>query len=392
MSIKKDQLISALKQVTDNEFDVIPMNEENINFSFSKKFETKTKKLLRSQKKPYYNLINTSSKKVAVVCLAIITLFSVSLSIKPVRISAIEFFESIISKRKNIYQVAYEKGIPLSQVDTEGNFKHTDFTNEENEITTDETTSAITGENFDNPKTQIYNKMLNSIDFFSTVELSAMVHMGAAENLKIDYYSNLDNSTAYEAVYDSGKLIRETFANPGYYFLNSVNHIEKTYDNNYLSIYKRSDTPYIPLNERIVYFEETKDGLPGYTYRRNITNCPLASYSIVPQEIAFSYLADFDRWEIVNENTEFLGRKCIEIEGTPTPYTGEKHNCQNFKMLVDESTGILLKFEGYQNGNISSYITATKCIIDEDITIKEFDIANYESYNESSRYYIERHN
>lgn len=392
MSVKKEQLIYALNEVTDSEFDFVPKNENDIDYSFSEKFENRMMRLINSQKKPYYNLINTASKKTAVICTVILFVFALSLSIKPIRISAMEFIESIITKTKNIYQIAYEEGIPLSQVDTERNFKHTDFAEEEKETNTDKTTSAITGESFKNPKTQIYNKMLNSIDFFSTVELSAIVHMGATEKLTIDYYSNLDTSSAYEAVYDSGKLIRETFAKTGNYFLNSVNHIEKTYDNNYLGIYKRSDTPYIPLEERIVYFEETKDGLPGYTYRRNITNCPLASYSIVPQEITFSYLADFERWNITNDNTEFLGRKCVEIEGTPTPYTGKKHNCQSFKMLVDEATGILLKFEGYQNGSISTYITATKCIIDEEIEIKEFDINNYSSYTESSRFYQERHN
>ena len=57
-------------------------------------------------------------------------------------------------------------------------------------------------------------------------------------------------------------------------------------------------------------------------------------------------------------------------------------------MLVDEQTGILLKFEGYKNGEVKSYITATKCIIDENPQIKKFDISEYPSYTEFSRFYI----
>lgn len=54
-------------------------------------------------------------------------------------------------------------------------------------------------------------------------------------------------------------------------------------------------------------------------------------------------------------------------------------------MFVDEQTGIILKFEGYKNGELSRYITVTKCFIDEQPTIKQFDLDDYSSYTEEFR-------
>ena len=347
-------------------------------------------KLIRSQRKSYWNFVNTASKKAVIAFAAVIICFGCSLSIESVRVSAYDFIENVITKTKSIFQEAYEKGIPLSEVDTEGNFKYTEFEGDERDTQTDETASTITGETFKDPKTNIYNKMLNTIDFFNTVELSVDIYMAGSKNLTVDYYTDIDASKAYEATYEKGTLIRETFCNPDNYFLTDVNHKEKYIDPNYFLVYKREDSPYIPLEERIKIDPETKDGVPCYLYRRNITNCTMASYCLFPEGMTYSYLADFDLWEIADDNVEFLGRKCIKITGSSKPYSGRKHNNDSFMMLVDSNTGILLNFEGYKNGEKTSYITATKCIVDENIVIKEFNSNDYPSYTEYSRYYIKR--
>lgn len=382
MSICKDQFISALRLATSAEFNNIPKDEDAIEHYFSKKFDQKMQKLIKRQKKSYWILINTASKRVAIICIAIISLFCGMLCIEPIRASAIETIEEIIIKTKNIFQKAYENDIPLSEVDKEGNFKYTEFNDEERETQQDGTSSVITGENFKDPKTNIYNKMLNTIDFFNTAELSADIHMAEDERLTVDYYTNIDASWAYEAVYDHGKLNSETYSSPNSDFLTLVDNKRKTYNRYYLKVYKRSDSPYIPLEKRIIFDDATGDGLPIYTYRRNITNCPLASYTLFPEGFTYSYLADFERWEIENDNIDYLDRKCIKIVGRPNPYTADKHNNDNFVMLVDEQTGIILKFEGYKNGKLTRYLTVTKCVIDEQLTIKQFNSDDYSSYTE----------
>lgn len=385
MSICKEQFINALREVVSAEFKDIPDNEDDIEFSFSNNFNQKMQKLIKRQKKSYWKFINTASKRVAIICIAIISLLCGMLCIEPIRVSAIEAIEEIIIKTKNIFQVAYENGIPLSEVDKEGNFKYTEFDGEERETQQDETASVVTGENFKDPKTNIYNKMLNTIDFFNTAELSADIHMAEEENLTVDYYTNIDASSAYQAIYESRNLTFESFCNPNNDFLIRVDNKRKTYNRYDLKVYKRSDSPYIPLEERIIYDDLTGDGLPVYRYRINTTNCSLASYTLFPEGLTYSYLADFERWEIADNSIEYLGRKCVKIVGRPNPYTGDKHNNDNFVMLVDAQTGIILKFEGYKNGELTRYITVTKCFIDEQPTIKQFDLDDYSSYTEEFR-------
>jgi len=162
-----------------------------------------------------------------------------------------------------------------------------------------------------------------------------------------------------------------------------VDNLARTYMQNYLPTYTRSDTPYIPLDSRITTAE---DGIPTYTYRRNITNCPLASYSVVPQEIAFSYLEDFDKWDITDDNVTFLGRSCVKISGTPSPYIAAKHNIDRFTMVVDSATGILLDFSGTLGETVSRYMTVTECALETRTAIPQFSADNYAGYTEINRW------
>ena len=282
MSICKDQFINALGDVVSKEFKDIPYNEGDIEYSFSRKFNLKMQKLIKNQKKSYWKLVNTASKRVAIICIAIISLLCGMLCIEPIRVSAIETIEEIIIKAKNIFQVAYENGTPLSEVDKEGNFKYTEFDDEERETQQDKISSAVTGENFKDPKTNIYNKMLNTIDFFNTAELSADIHMFEDENMKVDYFTNIDTSSAYQAVYENGMLTFESFCNPNSEFLIHVDNKRKTYNRYDLKVYNRSDSPYIPLEERIIFDDATGDGLPIYTYRKKYNKLLFSIIHLIP--------------------------------------------------------------------------------------------------------------
>lgn len=379
MSICKDQFISALRDVSCAEFNNIPNYENAIAYSFSKNFDLKMQKLIKSQKKSYWNLINTASKRVAIICIAIITLFCSTLSVEAIRAPIIQFIKDISFRYTKFDD--QENEIVNSENNTFVPDENTDGANTY-EPHYDENNNLITEETFDDPKTNIYNKMLNTIDFFNTIELTLEMSMTEGEKSTIEYYSNIDGKSAYEAVYDYGVLKFETFCSPNSDYLTHIDHSDKTYNQYHLWSYKRSDTPYIPLQERIITAE---DGIPTYSYRRNITNCPLASYSIVPQEMTFSYLKDHELWEIADDNIEHLGRKCIKITGKLSPYIEGKHGCDNFTMFVDAETGIIMKFAAVKNGKTSRYMTVTKCVIDGVPAIKEFDIDQYPSYTEIFR-------
>ena len=278
---------------------------------------------------------------------------------------------SFIIKSKNKYQVAHDQGIPIEEVDSEGEFKYTKIETGENDDL---------GEHFDDPKTDIYCKMLNTIDHINLLELTMTTSMLTQGETTLTYKINIDDGVSNEIEYVNGELRSETFSADGN--MVNVNHFYKVYYDHYLPCYTREDTPYIPLAERI----ETMDGgLPAYTYRRNITNCPLASYCIVPEGLAYSYLKNFEKWEITGDE-EYLGRECVLIEGTTTPYFNEKHGGDSFKMTVDSETGILMEFEVYGDNGISRYMYVTECAFGVEPDFAFFDPDNYPGYSKQAGY------
>ena len=281
---------------------------------------------------------------------------------------------SCIIKEKNIFQKAHESGIDISEVDTNGEFEYEDFSDkakDENEITS---------ETFEDPKVDIFNKMLNTIDYFDHLSLTLETSMLNNDKTSIEFQINITDGLSYEAVKENGYVLKETYCKDGNMIY--VDNREEAYIENYLPAFDRSDTPYIKLADRITTEE---DGLPCYHYRRNITNCPLASYTIVPQELAFSYLKDFENWEMVDNGYEYLGRSCVVLEGRTTPYIDEKHGADKFTMVVDFETGILMSFEGFKNGTAVSYTKVIDYSFESELSVKQFDINNYSFYEMEER-------
>lgn len=281
-----------------------------------------------------------------------------------------------IIKELNIFQKAAAEGISISEVDTAGDFKYTklDNSNQDEIIGTEE---PIAPESFEDPKTDIYNKMLNSIEYFSRVNATAVTNMIGENERTITYHINIDAGISYQSVTENNNIVvSETFSDilSG---MTEVNHTEKTYTENYLPVYTRVNTPYIPLEERII---EGEDGIPCYSYRRNITNCPLASYSLVPQEITFSYLKDFDLWTIENESFTYLDRPCVVICGKSSPYMSSKHQIDSFEMIVDKETGVLLSFTGTYQDTSVIYSRITDIDYEDKEPIKLFDKDEYTNY------------
>lgn len=286
---------------------------------------------------------------------------------------------SSIIKEMNIFQKAHEDGISISEVDTEGNFIHEDLSNLDTTIE-DESIDGVSGEKFEDSKADIFNKMLNTIDNFDYLCLEMETSMLNSEKTVVEFQINIVKGISYESVTENGYVSSETYSSDGNMIY--VDNIGKTYIERYLPTYTRSDTPYIKLKERITTGE---DGIPCYHYRRNITNCPLASYSIVPQELTFSYLKDFGKWNITDDNFEYLGRNCTVIKGKTASYIEEKQGSDEFTMVVDSETGILLKLEGTKSGNVVYYTTVTSCNFEKTISVKVFDFNQYFGYKEKVR-------
>lgn len=306
---------------------------------------------------------------------------------------------SSIIKEKNMFQIAAQSN-DIKQISEIEDFKYTQFDSTDLVPTQEVQDTAEVAVEFENkplgtndedfipggndvspdPKVNIYNKMLNSIDYFNNLALTMETSMLSDDTTTVEYQIDINSNVAYQAVSEDEQIKSETYSEAANMIL--VNNTDRTYMQDYLPTYTRSDTPYIPLESRITTGE---DGIPCYYYRRNVTNCPLASYSVFPQEITYSYLKDFDKWEIADDDVTYLERSCVKIVGTPSPYIADKHSIDSFTMLVDSDTGILLDFQGTLNGNVSRYMTVIECIFESRAVVKQFDLANYDGYSEVQR-------
>lgn len=95
MAITKAEFKNAFRKVASLEFSHIPTDENSIQYTFSEKFNRRMEKLIKSQKKVYWNFVNTASKRVAIIILAIFTMFTAAFSVKAIREPIVKFITEI---------------------------------------------------------------------------------------------------------------------------------------------------------------------------------------------------------------------------------------------------------------------------------------------------------
>lgn len=179
MPISKAEFKEAFREVISSEFSHIPKNENDIEFVFSDRFNKRMAKLINSQKKAYYHLINTAAKRVAIIFILILTMFTTAFSVKAIREPIIEFV-------KQIYETFIHYSVEGDTIDKitkeysltqlpEG-FNRTDIIRTDNTITTiyentsgesieflQMTTSAHSGQFWDNENGVIHSESVNDI-------------------------------------------------------------------------------------------------------------------------------------------------------------------------------------------------------------------------------------
>ena len=95
MAMSKDEFKNAFREVIAAEFSHIPCDEDSIYYTFSERFNKKMNKLIKAQRKPYYFLINTAAKKVAVYFVIFATLITASMSVKAIREPVVNFIVEV---------------------------------------------------------------------------------------------------------------------------------------------------------------------------------------------------------------------------------------------------------------------------------------------------------
>lgn len=245
---------------------------------------------------------------------------------------------------------------------------------------------------FETEKDEIWHKMLNSIDYYSSVSGKMFYAINPDNETCIEYQSNLDEATAYTSVSevnvsDIAVLVDEnlseyddknTFDIEVFTDGNStitLNNLDHTAVRDEYAVFTRENSGPIDDSDRVTVEE---DGMPGYYYRCDVTNTYIASISLFPQEMAFGFLTDYELWDI-DGIEEYVGRECYVISGKTSDDYKRKIGVEKFTFYVDCETGVLLKYIGYdETQNIYAYIVTDNIQFgNKTADVYKPDITNY---------------
>lgn len=225
----------------------------------------------------------------------------------------------------------------------------------------------------ENEKMVIYDKMLNSVDNFSTVQGKIKMKLnGENEEVTIQYKTDLENAYTHEIVQGNTTDI-EIVADYKHEVL--YNNIERGYlkSNRILQDDPIED---IPVKERT----KTEEGINIWYYRDDPTGLVYAKESIFPQERIFGYLYDFELWNIVGEEI-YAGQNCWVVNGHLEGEYAEKIGIKKYVFKIDKKTGCLLGYEGYDSSeNLKDYIITNEIVYDAPIAVTYCDYSKYEGY------------
>lgn len=100
----------------------------------------------------------------------------------------------------------------------------------------------------------------------------------------------------------------------------------------------------------------------------------LAASSLYPYEITANFLRDPSLWEIEKQNEKLLQHNTIVLRGELNPNSSKKHNATSFRFWVDKDTGILLKYETYNdNGDIVEYLYTEELHVNGSIKLDDIN-------------------
>lgn len=243
-------------------------------------------------------------------------------------------------------------------------------------------TPIETAANTETVQDEIYYKMLNSVDYFSTakVSFSALfpgfetvqdytietdLNTGVAHQTCSDYFLKTDKdiSAVYET-YSDGRTIRE-YDNAAY-----TSRFVSAAEERHSLAEEWGDS------ERY-YIDENNES--HYRYRSNPTNADMAGECLFPQVSAFAYLADKSLWDVSGVVT-YCGRECYAVAGLVRESYAEQIGAETFTMYVDKETGILLMLEACDaTGKVVSSMVVSEIAIDIPVTQK-YDMSRYSGY------------
>ncbi|MEW9673903.1 sigma-E factor regulatory protein RseB domain-containing protein [Ammoniphilus sp. 3BR4] len=113
-----------------------------------------------------------------------------------------------------------------------------------------------------------------------------------------------------------------------------------------------------------------------YNKRFDPAHVGFAEMVTFPQDVAMGVMEDTSKWSITGSET-LLGRTAKIVEGELPASYQQKHGATSFKAWVDSQTGVLLKFQEYdENGKVMENMEVTEIEFDSQLETSSFFIPN----------------
>ena len=237
---------------------------------------------------------------------------------------------------------------------------------------------------FESAQEEVYYKMLNSMDYFTTARVSfTEVLPGFDEELAYTIETNLDTSIAHQTLTrsDDPDFSQETYAD-GTTVWEYDNRAKRVSSAGGVEKRRTLEEEWPGITER---YSIDENGDPNYCYRGNPANVSGAGECLLPQTWAFGLLPEKDLW-VIEGSLEYCGRQCYDIVGTVRDSYAAQIGAGQFRMYVDQETGILLMLDAWNDQGSACSVTVTEITVDDPSICAAFDydMSPYQNYTQST--------
>ena len=237
---------------------------------------------------------------------------------------------------------------------------------------------------FESAQEEVYYKMLNSMDYFTTARVSfTEVLPGFDEELAYTIETNLDTSIAHQTLTRSNDpdFSQETYAD-GTTVWEYDNRAKRVSSAGGVEKRRTLEEEWPGITER---YSIDENGDPNYCYRGNPTNVSGAGECLLPQTWAFGLLPEKDLW-VIEGSLEYCGRQCYDIVGTVRDSYAAQIGAGQFRMYVDQETGILLMLDAWNDQGSACSVTVTEITVDDPsiCTAFDYDMSAYQGYTQGT--------
>lgn len=237
---------------------------------------------------------------------------------------------------------------------------------------------------FESAQEEVYYKMLNSMDYFTTARVSfTEVLPGFDEELAYTLETNLDTSIAHQTLTssDDPDFSQETYAD-GTTVWEYDNQAKRVSSAGGVEKRRTLEEEWPGITER---YSIDENGDPNYCYRGNPANVSGAGECLLPQAWAFGFLPEKDLW-VIEGSLEYCGRQCYDIVGTVRDSYAAQIGAGQFRMYVDQETGILLMLDAWNDQGSACSVTVTEITVDDPSICAAFDydMSAYQGYTQGT--------